>query len=54
MPSIKKKVEESFDKTLTNRQMTFSKYIVDGLYSNAEAARKSGYSSNVAKTTASR
>ena len=54
MPSIKKKVEESFDKTLTNRQMTFSKFIVDGLYSNAEAARKSGYSSNVAKTTASR
>ena len=28
---------------LTNRQKEFAKYYVDGIYSNAECARKSGY-----------
>ena len=54
MPSLKQKVEKNHDTTLTNRQMTFAKFYVDGIYSNAECARKAGYSEKVAKTTASK
>jgi len=54
MPSIKKRVEDKMDATLTNRQMTFAKFYVDGIYSNAHCARKAGYSEKVAKTTASK
>ena len=33
---------------LTNRQKEFAKLIVDGVYSNAECARRAGYSQKVA------
>jgi len=39
MTSAKKKIEEEHGRTLTNRQMTFSRHIVEGIYSNAECAR---------------
>ena len=54
MSKIKKKIENDYNITLTNRQMTFAKFYVDGIYSNAECARKAGYSEKVAKTTASK
>ncbi len=53
MPSIKADVEDKHDRTLTNRQMTFSRHIVEGIYSNAECARKAGYSSDLAAKQAS-
>lgn len=53
MPSIKEDIEDKYDRTLTNRQMTFAKYIVEGIYSNAECARKAGYSSDLAAKQAS-
>lgn len=34
---------------LTNRQKEFAKLVVEGVYSNAECARRAGYSSNAAK-----
>ena len=46
-------IEQTHDRTLTDRQKTFAKYIVEGIYSNTECARKSGYSPNVAKKQAS-
>ena len=54
MPSIKKKIEEEHGRKLTNRQMTFAQKIVEGIYSNAECARKAGYSPDVAYNTASK
>ena len=38
---------------LTNRQREFARYIVEGLYSNAECARKAGYAEGQAAKTAS-
>ena len=46
-------IEQTHDRTLTDRQKTFAKYVVEGIYSNTECARKSGYSPNVAKKQAS-
>lgn len=37
---------------LTNRQREFARYYVDGLYSNAECARKAGYSEDSARQQA--
>ena len=54
MPSIRKKVEKKNDRKLTNRQMTFSRHIVEGIYSNTECARKAGYSQDLANEYASR
>ena len=54
MPSIKKKIEAEHGRKLTNRQMTFASKIVEGIYSNAECARKAGYSHDVAYNTASK
>lgn len=54
MPSIKRKVEGKHDRTLTNRQMTFARHIVEGIYSNAECARKAGYAKNIANVQASK
>jgi hypothetical protein len=48
MPSIKTKIEEEHGRKLTNRQMSFAKFFVDGVYSNAECARKAGYAEDVA------
>ena len=53
MSSIKKKVEEEHGRQLTNRQMTFARHIVEGIYSNAECARKAGYAPELAKKQAS-
>lgn len=49
----KKKIEETHNRKLTNRQMTFAKFIVEGIYSNAECARKAGYAPDIANKTAS-
>ena len=54
MGSVQKKIEEEHGRQLTNRQMTFAKHIVEGIYSNAECARKSGYKEDLAKEHASR
>ena len=39
---------------LTNRQREFAKYVVEGIYSNAECARKAGYAEESANTQASK
>ena len=54
MTTAKKKIEEEYGRTLTNRQMTFARHIVEGIYSNAECARKAGFSPNVADNQASK
>ena len=48
-----KKIEEEHGRQLTNRQKTFARHIVEGIYSNAECDRKSGYAQNVARKQAS-
>lgn len=40
--------EEKDRRFLTNRQREFAKLIVEGIYSNAECARRAGYSQKVA------
>ena len=37
-------IEELHGRKLTNRQKTFARHFVDGTHSNAECARKAGYS----------
>jgi len=54
MGKLEKKIEEEHGRVLTNRQRTFARHIVEGIYSNAEAARKAGYSPDVAFSTASK
>jgi hypothetical protein len=54
MGKLEKKIEEEHGRTLTNRQRTFARHIVEGIYSNAEAARKAGFSAEVANTSASK
>ena len=49
---IAKEVETRLDRKLTNRQREFAKYYVEGIYSNAECARKAGFSPKVANTVA--
>ena len=51
--SIAKTVEDNLNKKLTTRQKEFCRYYVEGIYSNAECARKAGYSPNVARFQAS-
>mgnify|MGYP003650217971 FL=1 len=41
------------EKFLTNRQKEFCKFILEGIYSNSECARKAGYSVGQANKTAS-
>jgi len=53
MSTDKKKIEDEHGRTLTNRQTTFARHIVEGIYSNADCARKAGYSVNVAAKQAS-
>jgi hypothetical protein len=48
MASTKQKIEEEHGRKLTNRQMTFARHIVEGIYSNAECARKAGYAPDTA------
>jgi len=54
MASLKKKIEKAHSRTLTPRQMTFARHIVEGIYSNAESARKAGYKKSLAQEHASR
>jgi len=54
MPSIKKKIEEKNNRKLTNRQITFCEYIVEGIYSNSECARKAGFAIDIAHVQASK
>ena len=49
----KKDIEEKHERKLTNRQMTFARHIVEGIYSNAESARQAGYSPELANERAS-
>ena len=37
---------------LTNRQKTFARHIVEGIYSNTECARKAGYAADLANERA--
>lgn len=53
MGNLEKKIEEEHGRTLTNRQKTFARHIVEGIYSNAECARKAGYSNDLAAKQAS-
>jgi hypothetical protein len=46
--------EEDSTRKLTNRQKTFARHIVEGVYSNAECARKAGYVPDTASIYASR
>tara|TARA_R110002074_G_scaffold274694_1_gene446159 strand:- start:845 stop:1009 length:165 start_codon:yes stop_codon:yes gene_type:complete len=41
------------EKFLSNRQKEFCKLVCEGIYSNAECARKAGYSVGQANKTAS-
>ena len=47
------KVGRPSGQQLTNRQREFARYIVEGVYSNAECARKAGYAEGQAAKTAS-
>ena len=53
MEKVKKKLEKRHGRQLTNRQMTFARKIVEGIYSNSECARLAGYSSELAGKQAS-
>jgi hypothetical protein len=46
--------EEDSTRKLTNRQKTFARHIVEGVFSNAECARKAGYVPDTAAIYASR
>ena len=54
MGNLEKKIEEEHGRQLTNRQKTFARHIVEGIYSNTECARKAGYSAEVANVSASK
>ena len=53
MASLAKKIEEEHGRTLTNRQHTFARFIVEGIYNNSTCARKAGYAPDVAPQQAS-
>jgi len=46
--------EEESTRKLTTRQKTFAKFIVEGVYSNSECARKAGYAPDTANVYASK
>jgi len=45
-------IEAETGRKLTNRHREFARYYVEGIYSNAECARKAGYASNSAASIA--
>jgi phage terminase small subunit len=45
-------IENESGRKLTNRQREFARYYVEGIYSNAECARKAGYADNSAGSIA--
>lgn len=57
MPQLSKKktevIEDEHGRKLTNRQKTFAEYVVEGIYSNAQAARMAGYAVEFASEKAS-
>lgn len=54
MASKKKQIEEEHGRKLTNRQMTFARHIVEGIYSNTECVRKAGFAEDSANVMASK
>ena len=44
MDNKAEEIEEAYGRKLTNRQKVFARHFVDGTHSNAECARKAGYS----------
>jgi hypothetical protein len=54
MGNLEQKIEEEHGRSLTNRQKTFARHIVEGIYSNAECARKAGYAQENVAVTASK
>jgi hypothetical protein len=46
--------EDKQERKLTTRQKSFAKFIVEGVYSNAECARKAGYAPDTAAIYASK
>lgn len=54
MGNLEQKIEEEHGRQLTNRQKTFARHIVEGIYSNAECARKAGYARDSAHVNASK
>ena len=46
--------EEESTRKLTTRQKSFAKFIVEGVYSNSECARKAGYAPDTANVYASK
>ena len=54
MGNLEQKIEDEHGRTLTNRQKTFARHIVEGIYSNAECARKAGYAQENVAVTASK
>lgn len=50
---VVKKIEEETDRNLTNRQKTFARLVVDGVYTNTECARRAGFSAQTARIKAS-
>ena len=51
---IASQIEEKEGRKLTNRQREFCKYFVQGIYSNAECARKAGFAAENVAVTASK
>ena len=51
--SMEETTQDGAERVLTNRQKTFSRFIVEGIYSNAEAARKAGFAETTAAKHAS-
>lgn len=51
---IASQIEEKTDRKLTNRQREFAKHFVEGIHSNAECARKAGFTPDLAHQHASR
>jgi hypothetical protein len=49
----KREIERKHKRKLTTRQMTFARLIVEGIYSNAEAARQAGFTPDLANERAS-
>lgn len=54
MTSVTTIEEQEDDKQLNNRQREFARYYVEGIYSNAECARKAGYSPASSRAMASK
>lgn len=51
---IATQIEEETNRKLTNRQREFARLYVEGIYSNAECARRAGFSEHTARNMASK